>query len=88
MKRGSGAAVSRYLKTGLNRSTWPTCRTQFFCCASWIEFGGLRGVVGHRFFDEDVFALREQLFGEFEMRGGGRDDVQRVGVRRRLRRWN
>src|ERR1039458_6452184 len=34
MKRGSVATVSRNLKTGLNRSTWPTCRTQFFCCAS------------------------------------------------------
>ena len=52
------------------------------------EFGGLRGVVGHRFFDEHVFALREQLFGEFKMRGGGRDDVERVGWRRRLRRRN
>ena len=37
MKRGSVATVSRYLKTGLNRSTWPTCRTQFFCCASWTS---------------------------------------------------
>jgi hypothetical protein len=42
------------------------------------QFGGLRGIVGHRFFDEDVFALREQLFRNFKMRGGGRDDVERV----------
>ena len=42
------------------------------------QFGGLRGVVGHRFFDQHVFALREQRFGQLEMRDGGRDDVQRV----------
>ena len=42
------------------------------------QLGGLRGVVGHRFFDEDVLALRKQLFGDVEMRRGGRDDVQRV----------
>ena len=44
------------------------------------EFGGLRGVVGHRFFNEHVFALREQRFGQFEMRDGRGDDVERVGV--------
>ncbi len=42
------------------------------------QFGGLRGIVGHRLFDQHVFALREQGLGDFKMRGGGRDDVQRV----------
>jgi hypothetical protein len=45
----------------------------------FAQLGGLLGAVGHRFFDEDVFALLQQQFGEFKMRGGGRDDVQRVG---------
>ncbi len=76
---GSVATVWRKLKTGLNRSTWPTCRTQFFCCASLNQFGGLLGAVGHRLFDQNVFALLQQQFGEFKMRGGGCDNVQRVG---------
>src|SRR5665213_627012 len=42
------------------------------------EFGGLFGTIGHRFFDEDVFALREQSFRDVKVRGGGRDDVQSV----------
>ena len=49
-----------------------------FLLREFAQFGGLRGIVGHRFFDEDMFALREQLFGDVKMRGGGRDDVQRV----------
>jgi hypothetical protein len=36
--------------------------------------------VGHRFFDEDVFALLQQRFGDFKMRDGRRDDVERVGI--------
>ena len=42
------------------------------------QFGGLGGIVGHRFLDEDVFAQQEQLFRDLKMRGGGRDDVERV----------
>src|ERR1035441_7153708 len=34
MNFGSVATVWRNVKTGLNRSTWPTCRTRFFFCAS------------------------------------------------------
>jgi len=39
----------------------------------------LRGIVGHRFFDEYVFALLQQQLGELKMRGGGCDDVLCVG---------
>ena len=45
----------------------------------FAQFGGLLGAVGHRFFDQDVFALLQQQFGEFKMRGRGRDNIQRVG---------
>jgi hypothetical protein len=44
------------------------------------QLGRLLGGLGHRLFDEDVFAVREQLSGEIEMRGRRRDDVQRVGM--------
>ena len=44
------------------------------------EFRRLRGVVGHRFFHEHVFALREQGFGQFKMGDGRGDDVERVGI--------
>jgi len=49
-----------------------------FLLGNLNQFGGLLGAVGHRLFDENVFALREQLFGDIKMRGGGRGDVQRV----------
>ena len=45
------------------------------------EVGGLPGVVGHRFLDEQVFALLEQRLGQVVMRDRGRDDTQ--GVRSR-----
>ena len=42
------------------------------------EFGGLGGVVGHRFFHQHMLALLQQRFGQIKMRGRGRDDVQGV----------
>ena len=42
------------------------------------EFRRLPGVVGHRFLDEDVFALLKQRFGEFEVRGCRRGDVESI----------
>src|SRR5262245_46322194 len=42
------------------------------------QFGSLRGVIGHRFFEQQMFALLQQRFGDFEMRGGGGNDVESV----------
>jgi hypothetical protein len=55
-------------------------QNQIFFLREFAKFGGLRGIIGHRFFDKDVFAAREQSFCDFKMRGRRRDDVQRVGI--------
>ena len=44
------------------------------------QFGGLRGVVGHRFLDEDMFAALQKQLGQLEVRDGGGDDADGVGV--------
>jgi len=48
------------------------------------EFGGLVGVVGHRFFDEDVLAGFEEFLRDVEMGGGGSDDAGGVAVGNRF----
>ena len=83
-----GRGCLKIIEMGLNRSTWPTCSTQIFFLRDWHQFFGLRRIVGDRFFHQHVLALREQRFGDFKMRDGGRDNVQRIGWQRRLRRWN
>ena len=45
------------------------------------QFRGLLRLVRHRFFHQDMPALFDQLFGQFEMRDRGRDDAQRIGGR-------
>jgi len=45
------------------------------------EVGGLPDVVGHRFLDEQVFALLKQRLSQVVMRDRGRDNAQ--GVRSR-----
>jgi hypothetical protein len=44
------------------------------------EFACLRAAIRHRFFNEYVFSLREQGFGDFKMGRGGSGDVQGVGI--------
>ena len=48
---------------------------EVFFLGQFAQLGGLRGIVGHRFFDEDMLAGGEQLFGDVKVRGGGRGDV-------------
>ena len=44
------------------------------------QFRRLRGIVSHGFFHKNVFTLRKQLFGDFEMGRGRRGNVQRIGI--------
>jgi len=80
MNLGSVATLSRYLKTGLNARRGRLAGRNS-SAARVAQLGGLLGTVGHRLFDEDVFALLQQQFGEIKMRGRGCDNVQRVGGR-------
>ena len=48
------------------------------------EFARLGAAIRHRLFNEYVFALGEQWFGNFKMRCRGRGDVQRIGILRGL----
>ena len=78
MKRGCGGDVLEKFENGIESLDVADLQDAIFLLRQFAQFGGLLGTVGHRFFDEDMFALREQLFGDVEMGGGGRDDVQRV----------
>ena len=78
MKRGSGAAVWRIFENGIEPLDVADLQDAIVLLRDLDQLGGLRGILGHRLFDEDVFALREQRFGDFKMRDGGGDDVQRV----------
>ena len=42
------------------------------------QLGCLSGIIGHGFFKQNVFAMLQQSFGEFEMGGGRRDNADRI----------
>ena len=73
-----GGDVFEKFENGIEPLDVADLQDEIFFLREFAQLGGLRGAVGHRFFDEDVFAGGEQLFGDVKMRGGGRDDVQRV----------
>ena len=66
------------IKNGIESFDMADLQDAIFLLRELNELGGLDGIIGHRFFDENMFALREHGFCDFKMRRGGRDDVQRV----------
>jgi len=48
------------------------------------QLGGLRGVVGHRFLDQQMFSLLKQSPGKLVMRRGRSDNAQGIAGRGRL----
>ena len=73
-----GGNVLKKFENGIEPLDVADLQDEIFFLREFAQLGGLRGIVRHRFLDEDVFALREQLFGDVEVRGGRRDDVERI----------
>ena len=80
MKRGSVRDGFKVVEDGIEPLDVADLQDAILLPGQLDEFGRLRGVVGHRLFDEHVFALLEQRPGEVKMRDRGRDNAQR-------RRW-
>ena len=64
MKRGSVRDGFEIFENGIEPLDVADLQDAILLLRELHQFRGLRGVVGHRFLDEDVFALREQLFRE------------------------
>ena len=57
MKRGSVATRFEIFENGIEPLDVADLQDAILLLRELDQFGGLRGVVGHRFLDQDVFAL-------------------------------
>ena len=75
---GFGRSGLEKFENGIEPLDVADLQDEIFLLRQFAQLGGLGGTIGHRLFDEDVFAGGEQLFGEVKMRRRGRGDVQRI----------
>jgi hypothetical protein len=73
-----GRGGFQIMKNGIEPLDVADLQDAVFLLRNLNQLGGLRGIVGHRLFDQDVPALLEQLFRDLKMSRGGRDNVERV----------
>lgn len=71
-------------KDGIEALDMPHLKYQILLSTQSDQFGGLLGCFRHRFLNENVFALLEQVSGEIEMGHRGRHDTDCVRVLRGL----
>ena len=81
MNRGWVATRFKVFEDGIEPFDVADLQNTIFLMRQLHQFRSLGGIFGHGFFDQDMPALREQGLGQFKMRGGGGDNIQRVAGR-------